>query len=197
MSYILEFQHTAARRRLDRQEIRRGSTSCFNTQPPEGGWLFKLVIEFQIGCFNTQPPEGGWYIHEEQKAINALFQHTAARRRLDYQHLRTVCLSRVSTHSRPKAAGGAETQNLPAFTSFNTQPPEGGWDGKPGADGKPGVSTHSRPKAAGTRVRNDCKRYRRFNTQPPEGGWDDKPKEDDKPKVSTHSRPKAAGSNIA
>ena len=55
----------------------------------------------------------------------------------------------VSTHSRLKAAGsGGDIQNA-ALLSFNTQPPEGGWDG--------------RLKAA---VRIDG-----FNTQPPEGGW--------------------------
>ena len=58
-------------------------------------------------------------------------------------------LTRVSTHSRPKAAGpamltawgaalfqhtaarrrlaSAATQAQAAYTSFNTQPPEGGW----------------------------------------------------------------------
>ena len=35
--------------------------SCFNTQPPEGGW--KLDAAIRTGCngFNTQPPEGGWF----------------------------------------------------------------------------------------------------------------------------------------
>ena len=34
--------------------------------------------------------------------------------------------SGVSTHSRPKAAARALSHILPAFESFNTQPPEGG-----------------------------------------------------------------------
>ena len=55
----------------------------------------------------------------------------------------------VSTHSRPKAAGGHFF----------------------GVDMIKIVSTHSRPKAAGlatviVAVFNSC-----FNTQPPEGGW--------------------------
>ena len=34
--------------------------SCFNTQPPEGGWQ-KILIPFEQNTgFNTQPPEGGW-----------------------------------------------------------------------------------------------------------------------------------------
>ena len=55
------FQHTAARRRLDKQ---------------------KVLIQ-----------------------VSSVFQHTAARRRLDYLDCIGHCTARVSTHSRPKAAG--------------------------------------------------------------------------------------------
>ena len=34
--------------------------ACFNTQPPEGGWLIRLIPVFCSNGFNTQPPEGGW-----------------------------------------------------------------------------------------------------------------------------------------
>ena len=78
--------------------------------------------------FNTQPPEGGWLMAK-----------------LPFSMLS------VSTHSRPKAAGGQDMPNV-----FRV-----------------GVSTHSRPKAAGEygifpRTNSDG-----FNTQPPEGGWED------------------------
>ena len=33
------FQHTAARRRLDLRDLLLKEFSCFNTQPPEGGWV--------------------------------------------------------------------------------------------------------------------------------------------------------------
>ena len=33
---------------------------CFNTQPPEGGWLSDFFQRCTLRCFNTQPPEGGW-----------------------------------------------------------------------------------------------------------------------------------------
>ena len=79
----IEFQHTAARRRLAaRVQQRRRLYYCFNTQPPEGGWILSLCPTSQptvsthsrpkaagfytpsilqvIPCFNTQPPEGGW-----------------------------------------------------------------------------------------------------------------------------------------
>ena len=78
------------------------------------------------------------------------FQHTAARRRLDLEMGICMIEQMVSTHSRPKAAGRNDLPDGLYHVSFNTQPPEGGWDGYrqnpcPWAD----VSTHSRPKAAG------------------------------------------------
>nr|WP_308021541.1 hypothetical protein [Neisseria mucosa] len=100
---------------------------------------------------------------------------------------------------------------------FNTQPPEGGWDGLLSRDDLPKVSTHSRPKAAGSVIstkssgicgfQHTAARRRLaavaariggkrggFNTQPPEGGWRQQPSRWAKvTSVSTHSRPKAAG----
>ena len=40
----------------------------FNTQPPEGGWVFGFFRFSFRGGFNTQPPEGGWLL-----TSNALF----------------------------------------------------------------------------------------------------------------------------
>ena len=34
--------------------------SCFNTQPPEGGWWADAAGRRGYYGFNTQPPEGGW-----------------------------------------------------------------------------------------------------------------------------------------
>ena len=56
---------------------------------------------------------------------------------------------KVSTHSRPKAAGSGTISALLKCSCFNTQPPEGGWGGVDGG----------RFQVQG------------FNTQPPEGGW--------------------------
>ena len=122
----------------------------FNTQPPEGGWfalwgdadtLIPVSTHSRpkaAGCqprhlyplvagFNTQPPEGGWHRLHSALLIAWQFQHTAARRRLDRHWRRRDGKSRVSTHSRPKAAGAATRQEIPRPPSFNTQPPEGGW----------------------------------------------------------------------
>ena len=55
----------------------------------------------------------------------------------------------ISTHSRPKAAGGTAGTDWGEAMSFNTQPPKGGW--LKNCDSSPPLS--------------------RFNTQPPKGGW--------------------------
>ncbi len=82
-SHRRKFQLTAARRRLGLARRSIGRTFfCFNSQPPEGGWIY---------CFAA-------WVHQT-----------------------------VSTHSRPKAAGG-----VPLPINQRAE-----------------VSTHSRPKAAG------------------------------------------------
>ena len=55
----IQFQHTAARRRLQRICLNLDSFGCFNTQPPEGGWRKRYAIRTYRDSFNTQPPEGG------------------------------------------------------------------------------------------------------------------------------------------
>ena len=57
---IMQFQHTAARRRLAQSQINEAVANGFNTQPPEGGWQSKFIHIIFRNCFNTQPPEGGW-----------------------------------------------------------------------------------------------------------------------------------------
>ena len=102
----------------------------------------------------------------------------------------------VSTHSRLKAAGTKTRCCSRNCLRFNTQPPEGGWDGIPHPFMADGVSTHSRPKAAG---KADC-----FFNQIYEVSTHSRPKAAGQPPlglvsitvVSTHSRPKAAGSCI-
>ena len=70
---------------------------CFNTQPPEGGWLLPLYCRWSLCRFNTQPPEGGW------AAVWGI--------RLIWQ---------VSTHSRPKAAGNQHCFTLTAIMFQHT-----------------------------------------------------------------------------
>ena len=125
-----------------------------------------------------------------------MFQHTAARRRLDQPTVK-------------HAVGDL---------CFNTQPPEGGWTlAARSSSGRSwfqhtaarrrlawletlsfsigAVSTHSRPKAAGLARNSLLFDWGCFNTQPPEGGWTLSIDISNLfNAVSTHSRPKAAGS---
>ena len=80
---LFPFQHTAARRRLASIAIAMGIRYSFNTQPPEGGWTDYDEAAIQSQSFNTQPPEGGWAVKADVPVTQV----------------------RVSTHSRPKAAG--------------------------------------------------------------------------------------------
>ena len=171
MNDKVEFQHTAARRRLG--QYRRVQRVCFrvsthsrpkaagtmdgyaacegdvstHSRPKAAGRYLENQRQKRNG-FNTQPPEGGWTTTRQSLLASNKFQHTAARRRLD--------------------------QQLPADRrdyGFNTQPPEGGWRQQLLLENSPAVSTHSRPKAAGLAD----------NAATVIVG------------VSTHSRPKAAG----
>ena len=79
--------------------------------------------------FNTQPPEGGCLNIHIAPLIMTLFQHTAARRRLQPLVFGNITSSIVSTHSRSKAAA----TDLILVQAAGL------------------VSTHSRPKAAAKR----------------------------------------------
>ncbi|EET43552.1 hypothetical protein NEISICOT_02640 [Neisseria sicca ATCC 29256] len=167
------FQHTAARRRLACSLIM--STLISRFQHTAARRRLGQHIDYSLHPklrFNTQPPEGGWNRREAKKCPHGWFQHTAARRRLGKFTNHHMMPDGVSTHSRPKAAGFLPRRRMQQRHSFNTQPPEGGWQDIflfPLAHIR--VSTHSRPKAAGAHVDVDNPR----------------------PEVSTHSRPKAAG----
>ena len=123
--------------------------ASFNTQPPEGGWRASCAGAGNQYRFNTQPPEGGW-----------LFAHF------------TRVATMVSTHSRPKAAGGDDAD-------FSKRPDKFQHTAARRrlvaeliiAKNRDGVSTHSRPKAAGKLFLAFAQCFI----------------------VSTHSRPKAAG----
>ena len=122
-----------------------------------------------------------------------MFQHTAARRRLGGRKSLQTRTKKVSTHSRPKAAGhirngagiGRKFQHTAARRRLgiatdtqikNTEFQHTAARRRLGRkrSHRPSfqqVSTHSRPKAAGSGTRPDARLGRGFNTQPPEGGW--------------------------
>ena len=136
----------------------------------------------RLGAVNHQP------LHRQK------FQHTAARRRLDGPPCGFGNYQRVSTHSRPKAAGfGAGEAYRSSLVSTHSRPKAAGHSIT--VEALPDdVSTHSRPKAAGFwrwqtipahhLFQHTAARRRlgalaaasrsasfSFNTQPPEGGW--------------------------
>ena len=136
------FQHTAARRRLGQAVQVSAVVPGFNTQPPEGGWATTAHTARVRRRFNTQPPEGGWLlggwrpscnglfqhtaarrrlaVSLEAAAMVARFQHTAARRRLEYVDSMIERAIKVSTHSRPKAAGNLLAQLKPSHSFQHT-----------------------------------------------------------------------------
>ena len=100
-----------------------GST-CFNTQPPEGGCVaaayFFGGVKFQHTAARRRllDSEGVTYLKDK-------FQHTAARRRLKCNGTFFTCVYCFNTQP---PEGGCHI-SLPigiTYTCFNTQPPEGG-----------------------------------------------------------------------
>ena len=79
--------------------------SCFNTQPPEGGWISSFPILIDFASFNTQPPEGGWFVLYESKNMVNGFNTQPPEGGWYKGNSKEVNDENVSTHSRPKAAG--------------------------------------------------------------------------------------------
>ena len=76
--------------------------------------------------FNTQPPEGGWLFFSLAAGQRLGFQHTAARRRLDPMEIITGLEYRFNTQP-PEGGWTLQNSVILLFQRFNTQPPEGGW----------------------------------------------------------------------
>ncbi len=147
------------------------ASDCFNTQPPEGGWLLSLPAPPTMQCFNTQPPEGGWRANKSGRWATRCFNTQPPEggwfsanyfRREDWI---------VSTHSRLKAAGAGLLKNRDMLlVSTHSRLKAAGnfiFISHPGGR----VSTHSRLKAAGKEFPIFRFNHCGFNTQPPEGGW--------------------------
>ena len=120
--------------------------------------------------FNTQPPEGGWA-----------------------DGFTRAGWLRVSTRSRPKAAGAHSVpspfavfwfQHAAArrrlvkhgnrkvpIDCFNTQPPEGGWSYIRPIHGTPKCFNTQPPEGGWSAIGIRGALLAGFNTQPPEGGW--------------------------
>ena len=150
-----------------------GSAECVSThsRPKAAGNLPSSRALAAI-CFNTQPPEGGWLRISSISFCVSMFQHTAARRRLGNKCVKKLLGNNVSTHSRPKAAGKRvclHTRQSKMFQHTAARRRLGNMNRE--LEAKNFVSTHSRPKAAGYRCYTITRFKNGFNTQPPEGGW--------------------------
>ena len=118
---FIMFQHTAARRRLAAWQ----PVPLIDTRFQHTAARRRLVLQLVIARQNT------W------------FQHTAARRRLG-KSMRIKGRGRyVSTHSRPKAAGGCVVLAINPTCGFNTQPPEGGWGKTKAGNAKSAAFQHT------------------------------------------------------
>ena len=104
MMSLMMFQHTAARRRLVPHPLCQFWYDCFNTQPPEGGWLQNRLPMLCQQRFNTQPPEGGW-VRDGKYTVEYDSFNTQPPEGGWHATLSGILLPGVSTHSRPKAAG--------------------------------------------------------------------------------------------
>ena len=80
----IQFQHTAARRRL---------APPLRPPPP-----------LRPVSTHSRPKAAGFQFGQETVSLNG-FQHTAARRQLVIHGINCILEGKVSTHSRPKAAG--------------------------------------------------------------------------------------------
>ena len=112
------FQHTAARRRLG--FWRRFCWFFGRFQHPAARRRLGLCDGKSdlYSCFNTQPPEGGWERPRRVAEGNPVFQHTAARRRLGWCFVACRLCIDVSTHSRPKAAGCSTVSSIIGIDLF-------------------------------------------------------------------------------
>ena len=143
------FQHTAARRRLERPQFKKPQAKKFQHTVARR----RLAPETRAGF------AARW------------FQHTAARRRLGTNHRAHQRVHLVSTHSRPKAAGKHTLPFLFFTDSFNTQPPEGGWHPIPNTTESASCFNTQPPEGGWELISMVQKIIPCFNTQPPEGGW--------------------------
>ena len=124
---LTRFQHTAARRRLETPSVWKTFSGLFQHTAARRRLVsdvtrFRREIQFQHTAARRRLVNISCNF-----VITFRFQHTAARRRLGLRSASTVPVTIVSTHSRPKAAGNVDDY----------------------AKSQGYVSTHSRPKAAG------------------------------------------------
>ena len=101
-------------------------TVSTHSRPKAAGCFFCGSCDSSKVSTHSRPKAAG-SVFIVNSGIPSMFQHTAARRRLVFNFGIRHIFTRVSTHSRPKAAGFWAARRAQLAASFNTQPPEGGW----------------------------------------------------------------------
>ena len=132
------------------------------------GYGFRLTT---FNGFNTQPPEGGWFCAACRPFHLTTFQHTAARRRLGRLRDTAMIDNRVSTHSRPKAAGKGKRKALKIMLSFQHTAARRRLAFEPLSTSILRRFQHTAARRRLDRKDTTLKQEFGFNTQPPEGGW--------------------------
>ena len=123
----LQFQLTAARRRLvDGLDAKKFKAHVSTHSRPKAAGCHDSGQRRQSICFNSQPPEGGWLNGQIIQANLPVSTHSRPKAAGFYEMMFRLG-SDVSTHSRPKAAGAWNQLQVWQFGGFNSQPPEGGW----------------------------------------------------------------------
>ena len=122
---MLQFQHTAARRRLHIMIVPRINIGRFNTQPPEGGCAATCLL-CPIMPVSTHSRPKAADLATVNLRVLMMFQHTAARRRLPVPASFPDKPSAFQ-HTAARRRLAADRQRLAVYRCFNTQPPEGGW----------------------------------------------------------------------
>ncbi len=191
--FAVEFQHTAARRRLELEDLVLSMEFQVSThsRPKAAGNASQWRFDRAFVSTHSRPKAAGPVA--SSFISTRMFQHTAARRRLvphlckdiaigQFQH--TAARRRLATnpklmctspmrfqHTAARRRLGSCTVTSTVPIRFNTQPPEGGWLRDEFVAVVNGKFQHT---AARRRLgdKTELVLYQRcFNTQPPEGGW--------------------------
>ena len=193
----VEFQHTAARRRLRSFFLPLYLKHQVSTHShPKVAASPSSIYSSQSASFNTQPPEGGCDFSCFSFYINDLFQHTATRRWLQRdQRDRDKILS---FNTQPPEGGCERMEQCERLeVCFNTQPPEGGCVKRLTGRNKELMFQHTATRRWLPPLYAYANEYLRVSTHShPKVAASSAGRIEVKNVVSTHSHPKVAANGI-
>ena len=98
----------------------------FNSQPPEGGWAFQTAFQTALAVFQLTAARRRLDQYANGAANPYGFQLTAARRRLAATRARCRAFRWFQLTAARRRLGWKAVEH-PSHHRFNSQPPEGGW----------------------------------------------------------------------